>query len=267
MNGDWVNGLSNCGNGIRKLEINYLRKKLEWKPSKNCIQHASLPLTYAAMNHMFHKYVCVCLCVCCGCLGVHRRRCFTSRRSWKKSRSTSKNAVSSSCPLCSSSKACEDTVSMTTGRRRWAEFCFPLHFCTSVLPLPLCVCVLRACVHPPDPVWFLITVDMHVYRGIICIVARCVVYLYCTHRERGGAPVTPGSYVTRLSESDRVRMLLFVLVRKLQARHFRHKARKDGNEAFLQTVCVYFPFKTHLHAEGQMCEGERSWIYSHHQKI
>lgn len=89
-----------------------------------------------------------------------------------------------------------------------------------------------------------------------------MLYICCTHREsgEGGAPVTPGSYVTGLSESDRVRMLLFVLVRKLQARHFRHKAQKDENEACLQTVCVYLPhhslITTHLHAEGQICEGE-----------
>lgn len=46
-----------------------------------------------------------------------RRKCSMSRRSWKRSSATSKNAASTSCPLCSSSKACEDTVSMATRGR------------------------------------------------------------------------------------------------------------------------------------------------------
>lgn len=61
-----------------------------------------------------------------------RRKCSMSRRSWKKSSATSKNAASTSCPLCSSSKACEDTVSMATRRRgEGAEF-FVFHRTSSM---------------------------------------------------------------------------------------------------------------------------------------
>lgn len=87
-----------------------------------------------------------------------RRRCSRSRRDSKRSSAISKNAVSSSCPLCSSSKACEDTVSMATAEGDGLSFVWetarllmPLPYCDIWVCLSawwfgcVCVCVRHAC--------------------------------------------------------------------------------------------------------------------------